>query len=150
VCEKEMRLFIALILDMGIITKLGLKLYWTRNYILHTLIFHATFSLKRFQLLPCYLHFVNDEDTDNNDHIRKIRPLLEMLSTSFRKTYMPEQNISVDESLMLFKGGLLMKQSILLKRARFGIKIFFVCESNSGYAWDFSIYTGQSEVRPGG
>ena len=58
---------------------------------------------------------------------------------------MPEQNISVDESLMLFKGRLLMKQYIPLKRARFGIKIFFLCESKSGYAWDFFIYTGQGE-----
>ena len=38
-----------------------------------------------------------------------------------------------------------MKQYILLKRVRFGIKIFFVCESKSGYAWDFFIYTGQGE-----
>jgi len=84
-CEKEVRLFIALILAMGIINKPELKLYWTRDYILQTPILHETFSLKRFQLLLCYLHFVNDEDTDNNDCLRKIRPLLEMLRTSFRK-----------------------------------------------------------------
>ena len=150
VCEKEVRHFIALILAMGIISKPELKLYWTRDYILQTPIFHETFSLKRFQLLLRYLHFVNDEAADSNDRLRKIRPLLEMLRTSFRKTYMPEQNISVDESLMLFKGRLLMKQYIPLKRARFGIKIFFVCESKSGYAWDFFIYTGQGEERRGG
>jgi len=62
----------------------------------------------------------------------------------------PEQNISVDESLMLFKGRLLMKQCIPQKRARFGIKIFFVCEPKSGNAWDFFIYTGQGEERRGG
>jgi len=126
VCEKEVRLFIALILAMGIISTPELKLYWTRDYILQAPTFHETFSLKRFQLLLRYLHFVNDEATDSNDHLRKIWPLLEMLRTSFKKTYMPEQNISVDESLMLFKGRLLMKQYIPLKRARFGIKIFFV------------------------
>ena len=64
--------------------------------------------------------------------------------------HMPEQNISVDESRMLFKGRLLMKQYIPLKRARFGIKIFFVCESKSGYAWDFLIYAGQGEEGRGG
>jgi len=111
-CEKEMRLFIALILAMGIISMPELKLYWTREYLLQTPISHKTFLLKRFQLLLRYLHFVNDEDTDNNDRLRKIRPLLEMLCTSFRKTCMPGQNISVDESLMLFKGRLLMKQYI--------------------------------------
>src|SRR5215510_8013604 len=124
-CAKEVRHFIALILAIGIISKPELKLYWTRDYILQTPIFHETFSLKRFQLLLRYLHFVNYEAADSNDRLRKIRPLLEMLRTSSRKTYMLEQNISVDESLMLFKGRLLMKQYILLKRARFGIKIFF-------------------------
>ena len=148
-CEKEARLFIALILATGIISKLELNLYWTGDYISQTPIFHETFSLERFQLLLRYLHFVSDEDADSNDRLRKIRPLLEMLCTSFRKTYMPEQNISVDESLMLFKGRLLMKQYIMLKRARFGIKIFYVCESKSGYAWDFFIYTGQGEERRG-
>ena len=138
-----------MILATGIISKPELKLYWTRDCTLQTPIFHETFLLKRFQLLLRYLHFVNDEDADNDDHLRKIRPLLEMLRTSFRKTYMPKQNILVDESLMLFKGRLLMKQYIPLKRARFGIKIFFVCESKSGYAWDFFIYTGQGEERWG-
>jgi hypothetical protein len=98
-------------------------------------------------LLLRYLHFVNDEDADNNDNLRKIRPLLEMLRTLLRKTYMPEQNILVDENLIQFKGRLLMKQFIPITRARFEIKILFVCESKSGYSWDFFIYTGQGEER---
>jgi hypothetical protein len=36
VCEKEVRLFMALIFAMGIISKPELKLYWTRDYIFQT------------------------------------------------------------------------------------------------------------------
>ena len=43
---------------------------------------------------------------------------------------------------MLFKGRLGWKQYLPLKRSRFGIKIYMICESNSGYVWDFIIYTG--------
>jgi len=108
---------------------LSVKRYLAKNNI--PVMEHPSYSP---DLAPC-----------DNDCLRKIRPLPEMLRTSFRKTYMPEQNISEDESLMLFKGRLLIKQYILLKRARFGIKIFFVCESKSGHACDFFIYTAQEK-----
>ena len=33
-----------------------------------------------------------------------------------------------------------------LKRTRFGIKFFMLCESTSGYIYDFIIYTGATSV----
>lgn len=56
---------------------------------------------------------------------------------------MPERDVSVDESLLLFKGRLSWKQYMPLKRARFGIKSFLLCESSSGYIWNSVIYTGK-------
>jgi len=43
------------------------------------------------------------------------------------------RDISVDESLMLWKGQLGFRQYIPIKRARFGIKSYELCESGSGY-----------------
>ena len=46
---------------------------------------------------------------------------------------------------MLYKGRLFFKQFIKTKRARFGIKIFFVCPGHpdwQGFSWDFEIYYG--------
>ena len=60
--------------------------------------------------------------------------------------YTPEQYVTIDESLMLYKGRLGWVQYIPLKRARFGIKYFMLCKSSSGYVWDFIIYTGKSTV----
>jgi hypothetical protein len=34
-------------------------------------------SLWRFQLLLQHIHFVNNDDAENNDHLKKVRQLLE-------------------------------------------------------------------------
>jgi hypothetical protein len=54
--------------------------------------------------------------------------------------------VSVDESLMMWKGHLLWKVHIPSKCARFGIKSFELCEAISGYIWNFIVYTGQDTV----
>jgi hypothetical protein len=46
---------------------------------------------------------------------------------------MPESDVSVDESLMMWKGHTSWKVYIPSKRARFGIKSFELCEAKSGY-----------------
>lgn len=44
---------------------------------------------------------------------------------------------------MLYKGRLGWIQYIPLKRARFGIKLYMLCESKTGYVWATIIYTGK-------
>ena len=43
---------------------------------------------------------------------------------------------------MLWKGRLDMKQYIPLKRARWGLKSYELCESGSGYIWKSMIHIG--------
>ncbi|GBN07442.1 PiggyBac transposable element-derived protein 4, partial [Araneus ventricosus] len=53
------------------------------------------------------------------------------------------QDISIDESLIGYKGRLGWKQYIPTKRSRFGVKLFQLCESESGYIRNSIIYTGK-------
>ena len=77
-----------------------------------TSIFSAIMSRNRFQLLLKFLHFNNNSNMPEPiDKLFKLRPLLD-----------PARNISIDESLLLWKGRLGFKEYILLKRARFGVK----------------------------
>ena len=64
-----------------------------------------------------------------------------MIKQQCRKVYSPGKNLSVDESLVLFKGKLSFIQYIKSKRARFGIKLFQLCIS-SGIPLDFLVYHG--------
>jgi len=72
----------------------------------------------------------------------KIKPFFDALIHQFQSVYTPSANVAIDESLMLWKGRLAMKQYILLKRARFGLKSYELCESGSGYIWNSLIHTG--------
>ena len=59
------------------------------------------------------------------------------MKRKFSEVYQPEQDMAVDELLLLWKGRLGWKQYIPTKRARFGIKLFEICKSVSGYIWIF-------------
>ncbi|KAF0747901.1 Uncharacterized protein FWK35_00022580 [Aphis craccivora] len=48
----------------------------------------------------------------------------------------------IDESIVEWKGRLCFKQFIPSKRHRFGIKLFVLCDCESGYILDFLVYTG--------
>ena len=56
---------------------------------------------------------------------------------------LPKQNVAIDESLTLWKGRLSFAQYIPLKTSKFGIKTFELCESKTGYLWNFIVYTGK-------
>jgi hypothetical protein len=55
----------------------------------------------------------------------------------------PGRDLTIDESLLAFKGRLGIKQYCPLKRARFGIKIFFLADAKSGYIYDALPYQGK-------
>ena len=71
---------------------------------------------------------------------------MEFLVNKFKTVYIPDQHISIDEELLLWKGNLSFKQYIPTKRAPFGIKMFSLCE-NSGYLWNSFVYMGKEPGR---
>ena len=52
-----------------------------------------------------------------------------------------DKYVSIDESLVLFKGRLCFQQYIISKRARFGINLYQLCTCN-GILLDFIVYHG--------
>ncbi|KAL8603589.1 hypothetical protein ACOMHN_022541 [Nucella lapillus] len=84
-------------------------------------------SRNRFQAILRFWH-CNDNskeparDDPNRDRLYKIRPLVKRLQ-EFQSVYTLDKYIAIDESLLLWKGQLVFKQYIPLKRARFGIRI---------------------------
>jgi hypothetical protein len=90
---------------------------------LETPIFSELFAERRFHLLLKFLHFVDDERyeeaTCGSRRLYKLIPMLDHLNDRFRSVYTPECEVSVDESLMMWKGRLSWMVYIPSKRARF-------------------------------
>ena len=98
----------------------------------------------RFLLLR-FLYFADNTQynpTDpERDKLYKLRSVIKMIIDRFFRVYSPGQCLSMDESLVLFKGRLSFKQYISSKRARFGINLYQLCTSN-GILLDCLIYHG--------
>ena len=57
--------------------------------------------------------------------------------------YIQERDISIDQSLLSWKGQLLWKQYIPNKRSQFGLKSFVLCKAKTGYVWKSVFSTGR-------
>ncbi|KAM7281296.1 piggyBac transposable element-derived protein 4-like, partial [Ixodes scapularis] len=147
--KKELMTFFALIILQGVIEKPDVKSYWSTREVLRTPAFGDVISRDRFMLIMKFLHFTDNEapvDGHPNPKLRKLWPVLTRMTEMFQTLYTPERDVSVDESLLRFKGRLSWKQYMPLKRARFGVKFFVLFESSSGYIWNMLMYTGKGAV----
>lgn len=145
---NEMLVFFAVIIIQGIVKKPTLEWYWTKRQCIGTPFFANVMPYSRFTLLKKFLHFENMASVEEcpNRKLLKIWPVYHFLNMRFAEMLTPERDISIDESLLLYKGRLSWRQYIPSKRARFGIKSFLLCESSSGYIWKMVIYTGKDTL----
>ena len=122
--------------------------YWSTDPLLQTSVFNHIMSRNRIQMiLQFIIHFADnslyDPKDPNRDCLYKVHPIVEFLFNKFKSVYVPSKFISIDEELLLWKGRLIFKQYIPNKKARFGIKMFRLCE-NSGYLWNSFVYLGKN------
>lgn len=143
VTPELMTVFFGLIILMGIIKKPFLKMYFSTNEMLSTPFFNRVISRDVFLNILKFLHFTSDSKAKK---LEKLGSLIENLRNKFKTIYTPEKNICIDESLFGWKGRLGFKQYVPSKRSRYGIKIYKLCESSSGYVWNFLIYYGKETV----
>ena len=142
VTPNDIRQFIGMLVLMGVIYKPSVHMYWSTNELLSTPIFPQIMACDRFYLILKFFHFNNnldpdyDPNSDSRDKLFKIHPILELIRDRCRNVYSPGKYLSVDESLVLYKGRLKFKQFIRTKRARFGIKLYELTTSD-GITLDF-------------
>ncbi|XP_065356042.1 piggyBac transposable element-derived protein 4-like [Calliphora vicina] len=106
-------------------------------------VFAAVMSGRRFQqILRCFSYHESYEQVKWTGKLEKVIPLLNLVLRSFRNNYRPNKELSLDESLMLFKGRLSFKQYNKGTRAKYGIK-FYELTSNDGYILNAEIYAGK-------
>ena len=114
-------------------------------------------SRNRYQQLTSFLYIVeNSADRPERgqpgyDPLWKVRPLLNLCEEKYTTVYTPTCELSIDESIIKFKGWVHFRQYLPSKPYRWGIKQYALCESKSGYALKFITYCGKGslEMEPG-
>ena len=114
--------------SIGVLLLMGIVYKPTHvNKLLLTMIFREITN--RFYIYFFHFNDNRDPEYDQNDEncnqLHKIHPFLDLIQNNCKLVYSPGKNLSVDESLVLFKGRLKFKQYIKTKRkVRFGIKLY--------------------------
>jgi hypothetical protein len=138
VTEGEICIVLGLFMHMGIIQTPSLRSYFTTKRVICTPGFRLT--RERLEIICKFLHFADNESVSNfegPEKLFKIFPVILHLKNKFQELYLPNKEISIDESLMLWKGHLSFKAS------KFGMKTYELCDCTTGYLWSFLVYTGK-------
>ena len=107
-------------------------------------------SSRRFELILCFLHLTDSETQPQRgapgfDKLYKIRSLLNLLLPSFKNNYTPTQFLSIDESMISFKGRLSFIQYLPKKPHKWGMKAWVLADADNAYTWGWKLYTGKEE-----
>ncbi|UYV82044.1 PGBD5 [Cordylochernes scorpioides] len=129
----EIKLFFACIIHMCLVIKPRMKDYWATNSVLNTTFCKKIMARNRFEAIF------------GHDPLYKIRTFLDPLTKKFQCLYSPTQNLTIDEAICPFRGRIRFRIYIKGKPHKYGIKIYHICEANSGYTCDINIYTGPSQ-----
>ena len=132
-----MKKFIACLIYQGLVKVPTYHRYWSTLSLYHGLWARTMISRDRFIALLSMLHVV--DPNNETDKLRKVRPLLDMFKSKCRELYQPDQNVAVDERFVKSKHRSGIRQYIKNKPTKFGIKLWVVAESKSGYTWDFNM-----------
>ena len=144
--KNDMQAFIGLCFSMGILKLPRRHLYWRTTKWMFTTNFPSVMSRNKFDLMWRYLHLQdNTVPAPAGEKVWKLRWFLDHLTTRFQETYTPYGYATIDESMIKFKGRLSFRQYLPSKPIKWGIKMWALCESDTGYAYNMQVYTGKVE-----
>jgi len=142
----ELQAFLGLLLTTGV-NKQGnvdFREYW--DPIFGNPIFRASMGKNRFAAIQRFLRF-DDKTTrslrKSNDKLAPIRELWEDINRKLRKFYLPGENLTIDEQLIPFRGRVSFKQYLPSKPDKYGMKMWWICDSKTSYPLSGIPYLGK-------
>lgn len=108
-------------------------------------------SYRRFLFLLRCLRFDDKstrEDRKKIDKLAPIRLVLDSFVSNCKKTYNLGEFLTIDEKLEAFRGRCSFIQYIPNKPAKYGIKMFVLCDSKTFYTGNLEVYCGLQPEGP--
>lgn len=125
--------FFTILVLMGIVHKSSMEAYWTQDPMLATPFFRELMPYDRFIHIFSILHFSHLDEESTGDKLVKIRHVFDKINDQFVSALHTGSEVSVDESLVLWRGNHSLRRYIPNKAARFGFKIYCLADSRTGY-----------------
>lgn len=134
----EISAMLAMQISMGICAKPTIAEYWNGFWLTKTDM-SSIMTRNRYQLLQTFLHMCNNTEriergAVGHNPLFKIQALLDLTEPLYQRYFQPARDISIDESMIKFKGRISFKQYMPAKPTKWGFKNFVLCDSKTGYA----------------
>lgn len=144
VSTEEIWTFLGIIILMGIHRLPWIRNYWSTDSLLGVPLVRQAMSLNRFWQIRTNLHLVDNSTIHGKSSASsKIKPLIDCLNDTFLKRYNPGQELSVDESMVKYKGHCRGKVRMPKKPIKLGFKIWCCSCACCGYLCRFQVYDGK-------
>ncbi|XP_025207174.1 piggyBac transposable element-derived protein 4-like [Melanaphis sacchari] len=110
-------------------------------------LFRAAFSYNRFFFLLQCLRF-DDLDTrverQQSDKLAAVREMYTLFNDNNMKNYSPSEFVTIDENMLYaFRGRCSFIQYMPAKPAKYGLKLYALCDAKTFYVYNFEIYCGK-------
>ncbi|XP_044745115.1 piggyBac transposable element-derived protein 4 [Coccinella septempunctata] len=146
VTKREMKRFIGLCLLQGMVKIPAIRKLFTYDPLYYHPIFLHILSGRRFeQILRCFNAV--PEVFDTQDRLHKVRSIMDLVIQNSNSVYSPCEKLSLDESMLLFRGRLVFRQYIKNKKSKYGIK-FYELTTHEGFILNLEIYQGRDGADP--
>lgn len=104
-----------------------------------------------FKIMLRFIRFDNENIRVEHVQANKAAPIRDiwtMLDRNLERTYKPYECITIDEKLFQFRGHTKFIRYISSKTAKYGTKIFWICDTSNAYLLQDQLYTGKSTYGP--
>lgn len=116
--------------------------YWSKNILLSCPIINAAMPRNKFLAIKSKIKFSKLNEQNSSDRAWRVRTILEIFKKNAQKFGYFSTALSVDEMMVKFHGRTVLLQFMKDKPARFGIKMWAICNPD-GYLFDCDIYGGK-------
>ena len=137
---EEMRAVMAIIINMGIMSIPDLEAYWKTSWECFIPFYHDVMGHNRFQEIFWNLHI--PKPSQSSRRVDKVSALFDHFRMKSQEAFYPGQELSVDETMVGFRGRVSFKQYCPKKPTKYGLKFYVLADSQTGYVFNFMLYTG--------
>jgi hypothetical protein len=145
VTVDEIYAVIGLLLVSGVTSSnlVHVKELWQRDGLP---IYKATMNVNRFSEIMRYIRFdygPTRQQRVRTDKAAAISDIWTMLNANLKTAYNPHEAITIDEQLFPYRGRTRFTQYIPSKPAKYGIKVWWACDSTTFFPLQGKFYTGK-------
>ena len=145
---QEITRFIVLVITMGIVNLPSLQHYWSTAWPFVSNNANKIMSRDRFLLILKFLHLADNSKasprgTSSYDKLYKLREFLNIIIIKFKTMFSMNRELSIEESIIGYKGRLSFLQYMPKKPTKWGMKAWVLADSATGYVWNWKLYCGK-------